>query len=78
MLSRLEQFNIRGQILPGKDGFGFPQHQVAVDQPVERRLLAWVFTVAEPLLDAVDGPHDLFIEQGLPLGSVHETDLHLR
>ncbi len=78
VLPRLEEFDVRGQILSREDHLGFPQHQVTVDQPVERRFLAGVFTVPQSLAFAVDRPRDLVVEQRLTPGAIHKTDLHLR
>ena len=47
MLSGLQQFDVRGKVSARQDGFGLSQNQVAVDQPIQGRLLTRIFSVAQ-------------------------------
>ena len=76
VFARLEQFDIRGEILSGCDAFDFPENEVAVDKAIERRFLAGILAVPEPLLHIVDQPRNLLEGQRLAPVVVDERDLH--
>jgi len=78
MLARLQQLGIGGQIAARREGRDLAQREVAVHELVEGRLLAGIFTVAQPLLLAVDHPGDLFVTERLAGVAVDEGDLHTR
>ena len=78
VLARLQKLRHGGEIAPRLDELDVAKDEVAVDEAVERGLLAGVLAVAEALLLAADVPRHLLVAQGLAAVAVDERNLHLR
>ena len=78
MLAGLQQLRHRGEVLARLQHLDVAEDEVAVDELVERGLLARVLAIAEPLLLAANRPRHLLVLEGLAALAVNERNLHFR